>query len=171
MKSLLLKLCVGTVALFLASCGGTSEESGSVEIGQRAPGFSLKAIDGSTVASRSLQGKIVVLNFWATWCGPCVKELPDLQQVAASSGAKVVGIALDEDGVKSVKPFVEQHGLHQAANYTFLLGDQQLFERFNGLNIPYTLLLDQEQRVVKVYRGPTTREILEQDVQAIQRGV
>jgi thiol-disulfide isomerase/thioredoxin len=171
MRSLLLKMGVGLSALLLVSCQGTGDEGGSVEIGQRAPGFSLKALDGSTVASRSLAGNVVVLNFWATWCAPCVKEIPDLQQVAASSGAKVVGIALDEDGARSVKPFVEQHGLNRTANYTVLLGDQKLFDRFNGMGIPYTLLLDREQRVVKVYRGPTTREVLEQDVKEINGGV
>lgn len=171
MKLLPMRLCIGLCALLLMSCQGGRDEGGGVAIGERAPGFSLKALDGSTVASRSLAGNVVVLNFWATWCGPCVKEIPDLRQVAASSGAKVVGIALDEDGAKSVKPFVERHGLHQTANYTVLLGDQQIFDRFNGMNIPYTLLLDRQQRVVKVYRGPTTREVLEQDVKELNQGV
>jgi cytochrome c biogenesis protein CcmG/thiol:disulfide interchange protein DsbE len=170
MKSVLLRTCVVLSALLSLSCGSASDEAGSVEIGQRAPGFALKSLDGSTVASHSLTGHIVVLNFWATWCAPCVKELPDLQQVAANPGVKVVGIALDEDGAKTVKPFVEQHGLQQAANYTVLLGDQQLFDRFNGMGIPYTLLLDREQRVVKVYRGPTTKEVLEEDMKEITQG-
>jgi thiol-disulfide isomerase/thioredoxin len=152
------------------SCRSAGDEGGGVEVGQRAPGFSLKALDGSTVASRSLAGNVVVLNFWATWCGPCVKEIPELQQVAAGSGAKVVGIALDDDGAKSVKPFVERHGLDRTPNYTVLLGDPELFDRFKGMGIPYTLLLDREQRVVKIYRGPTTKEVLEHDVKEINRG-
>src|SRR5262245_38395566 len=135
MRSLVLRICVGLCALLLMSCRGVGDEGGGVEIGERAPGFSLKALDGSTVTSRSLAGNVVVLNFWATWCGPCVKEIPELRQVAASSGAKVVGIALDEDGQKSVKPFVERHGLDQAANYTVVLGDQETFDRFKGMNI------------------------------------
>ena len=157
---------IGLMAL-VVSCQGGGDEGGSVEIGRRAPVFSLKALDGSTVNSRSLEGNVVVLNFWATWCGPCVKEIPDLRQLAANSGVKVVGVALDEDGAKSVGPFVEMHGLNRTPNYIVALGDQETFDRFNGMSIPYTLLLDRQQRVIKVYRGPTTKEILEQDLKEI----
>lgn len=118
------------------------------------------------MTNSSLEGDIVVLNFWATWCAPCLKEIPDLNEVAANSKAKVVGIALDEDGMKAVKPFVDRFRI----NYTVLLGDQDLFQRFNGFGIPYTLVLDRSQRVVKIYRGPTTRELLEQDLKAISQG-
>jgi thiol-disulfide isomerase/thioredoxin len=145
-------------------------DKGEVAIGSRAPGFSLKSLDGNTVTGRSLEGNVVVLNFWATWCATCIAELPDLKQVAASSGAKVVGIALDEDGLMAVKPFVERHGISEITNFTVLLGDQDLFERFKGFGIPYTILLDRSQRVVKIYRGPVTRETLEEDLRAINQG-
>jgi hypothetical protein len=90
--------------------------------------------------------------------------------VAASSGAKVIGIALDEDGLRAVKPFVERYEINKTENYTILLGDQSLFQRFNGYGIPYTLVLDRSQRVVKIYRGPMTRESIEQDLKAINQG-
>jgi len=96
-----------------------------------------------------------------------MKEIPDLKKVAASSGAKVVGIALDEDGLKAVKPFVERFEIDKTENYTVLLGNQETFQRFNGFGIPYTLLLDRSQRVVKLYRGPATRESIEQDLRTI----
>ena len=167
MKSRVIGIVGCLFVAILSSCiGGSDEGSGSTAIGDRAPKFSLKALDGTTVSSSSLEGNLVILNFWATWCEPCLKEIPDLKQVAASSGAKVVGIALDEDGMKSVKPFVDSHGI----NYTVLLGDQDLFQRFNGLGIPYTLVLDRAQRVVKIYRGPTTRESLEQDLKETEKG-
>jgi len=161
-KTILVCLLVGA----WLGCGGASDDAGGVAIGSRAPAFSLKALDGSTVTSRSLEGGAVVLNFWATWCGPCLKEIPDLEQVAAGRGANVIGIALDDDGLKAVKPFVEAHGI----SYTVLLGDQELFDRFNGLGIPYTLVLDRAYRVVKIYRGPATKESLEEDLKAINRG-
>jgi thiol-disulfide isomerase/thioredoxin len=155
----------------LSGCGSAGYGSPeSVAVGSRVPSFSLKSLDGTTVTSRSLEGDIVVLNFWATWCAPCVKEIPDLKQVAASSGAKVVGIALDEDGLKPVKAFVERFGINQTENYTVLLGNQELFQQFNGLGIPYTLVLDRSQRIVKIYRGPATRESLEQDLRLINQG-
>ncbi len=108
----------------------------------------------------------MVLNFWATWCQPCMSEIPELKQVAASSKAKVIGIALDQDGLKSIKPFVASNNI----NYTVLVGDEEVFQRFNGVGIPYTLVLDPSQRIVKIYRGPTTREALEKDLKTISQG-
>jgi thiol-disulfide isomerase/thioredoxin len=161
-------MIICSLTVFLSSCGSvTDKDVGEVAIGSRAPGFSLKSLDGATVTSRSLEGNVVVLNFWATWCGPCAAELPDLKQVAANSGAKVVGIALDEGGMDAVRPFVKRHGIGEIKNFTVLLGDQDVFQRFNGLGIPYTILLDRGQRVVKIYRGPITRDGLEQDLKAI----
>lgn len=168
MRSQILKIFVCSFVIFLSNCGGAADmDEGEVAIGSRAPSFSLKSLDGTTVTSRSLEGNVVVLNFWATWCAPCAQEIPELKQVAASSGAKVIGIALDEDGPLTIKPFVERHGLGEIKNFTVLLGDQDLFQRFNGLGIPYTLVLDRSQRVVKIYRGPVTREALEKDLSTI----
>jgi hypothetical protein len=86
-----------------------------------------------------------------------VGEIPDLNEVAARPEVRVVGIALDEDGPRVVRPFVDRY----AINYTVLFGNQDVFQRFSGLAIPYTLVLDRSQRVVKIYRGPTTRAELE----------
>jgi len=151
------------IAAISFGCDGGAQDSGTITLGNRAPEFSLKSLEGATVTSGSLEGDIVVLNFWATWCGPCLNEIPELKEVAASSKARVVGIALDEQGLKAVKPFADRYGL----NYTILLGDQELFQRFHGFGIPYTLVLDRSQRVVKIYRGPTTKKLLEQDLIAI----
>ena len=155
-------------ALLLGAIAGCSAESDpeNVVVGNLAPGFALTSLDGSTVESDSLKGNVVVLNFWATWCQPCMSEIPELKEFAASSKVKVVGIALDENGMNAVKPFVEDHEI----NYTVLLGDENLFQKFNGLGIPYTLVLDQSQRIVKIYRGPTTKALLEQDLKRIEQG-
>lgn len=165
MKSLVLRFacCVSILAILFSGCGSSDPDPASVVIGAAAPDFSLTSLDGTTVKSNSLKGTIVVLNFWATWCQPCMSEIPELKQVAASSGAKVVGIALDKEGLEVIKPFVSSHDI----NYTVLVGDEEVFQRFNGVGIPYTLLLDRSQRIVKIYRGPTTREALELDLQTI----
>lgn len=154
------------VTIFLASCATSEPDPDSVVVGSQAPSFSLTSLDGTTVKSTALKGSVVVLNFWATWCQPCMTEIPELKGLAANSQAKVVGIALDQDGVKAVQPFVTSH----AINYTVLVGNEEVFQRFNGLGIPYTLVLDPSQRIVKIYRGPTTREALEQDLKAISQG-
>src|ERR1044072_753540 len=137
-----------------------------VVVGNTIPDFSLKSLDGKTVSKESLKGEVVVLNFWASWCGPCMGEIPEWEQVAAHSKARVVGIALDENGVETVKPFAESHQI----NYTVLLGDQDIFQQFNGVGIPYTLVLDRAQHIVKVYRGPVNRESLEADLRMLEQG-
>lgn len=166
MRSLAFKIFL--CGLLLAAMAGCSEESSpeNVVVGNLAPDFALTSLDGTKLESNSLKGNVVVLNFWATWCQPCMGEIPELKEFAASAKAKVVAIALDEGGLKAVKPFVENHGI----NYTVLLGDQDIFQRFNGLGIPYTLVLDRSQRIVKIYRGPATKASLEEDVKLIDQG-
>ena len=155
------------LALILSSCGGGGAGNPpDVVVGARSPDFSLPTIDGATLKSSSLKGNVVILNFWATWCQPCLGEIPVLQDLAARSKARVVGIALDEGGARVVKPFVADHGI----NYTVVIGNEQVFEQFNGLGIPYSLLLDSSQRIVKIYRGPITKEAIEQDLKTIGPG-
>lgn len=165
MKSWSVKVLVCLSALVLSSCSdsGIPEE---LRVGGHAPSFSLKSLDGATVTNSSLEGNVVVLNFWATWCQPCMGEIPELKEVAASSRAKVVAIALDQDGVRTIKPFVVSNGI----NYTVLVGDEEVFHKFNGVGIPYTLVLDRSQRVVRIYRGPVTKKSLELDLKKIEQG-
>ena len=150
-------------ALLFAACGSGEPEPVNVVVGGQAPSFSLTSLDGTTVDSSALKGNVVVLNFWATWCQPCMSEIPELKEVAASSKVKVIGIGLDQEGVTTLTPFVVNNGI----NYTVLVGDEEVFQRFNGAGIPYTLVLDPSQRIVKIYRGPTTKEDLERDFKTI----
>src|SRR5437773_9017535 len=121
MKSVVLKLTCGLflLTILLTGCGLSEEEPAVIGIGSEAPGFSLTSLDGMTVKSSALKGSVVVLNFWATWCQPCMGEIPELKQFAANSNAKVIGIALDQDGLKTIKPFVVSNNI----NYTVLVGD------------------------------------------------
>jgi thiol-disulfide isomerase/thioredoxin len=161
MKSSGWKLCVCLLVLFLSSCSDTADPE-SVVVGSRAPDFALRSLNGATVTSESLKGEIVVLNFWATYCQPCRTEIPELNSFAASSGAKVVGIALDPEGTPAIKQYEEEQNFK--LNYTVLLGDEEIFTRFNGVGIPYTLVLDRSQRIVSIYRHPVDKETLERDL-------
>src|SRR6266850_3605158 len=155
--------CLLLTTFLLSGCGAPDPDPASVVVGSQAPSFSLTSLEGTTIKSSTLKGSVVVLNFWATWCQPCMTEIPELKQLAASSKAKVIGIALDQDGIRTIKPFVVSNNI----NYTVLVGNEDVFQRFNGIGIPYTLVLDPSQRIVKIYRGPTTREALQQDLKMI----
>ena len=151
------------VLLFLlAGCG--DPVPARLDIGSPMPEFTLPSLEGLEVASGSLAGEIVVLNFWATWCLPCLKEIPELKELANDDRVKVIGIALDQEGSRAVGPFVERHGM----DYTILLGNQDVFQRMGGLTIPYTLVLDRSQQVVNIYRGPARRADIEEDLKKIE---
>lgn len=154
--------CLLGLAILTAGCGGDDEPV--MQTGARAPEFTLASLNGDEVSSKSLEGEIVILNFWATWCQPCLKEIPELKELAAEKTAKVVGVALDKDGARVVQPFVDRHEI----NYSILIGTEELFQRFNGFGIPHTILLDPEYNVAKVYRGRVTKAALEKDIEAIR---
>ena len=156
-----LKLIAGLIILVLSGCGG--EAPVEVSVGAKAPAFALQGLDGQKVKSDSYDGDLVVLNFWATWCQNCKKELPDLKELAKTTNAKVVGIALDEGGAKTVKPFVKKNDI----NYTVLIGNERVFNRFKGIAIPYTLVLDREQRIVEIFRGPIPKGSLEETLKKL----
>jgi cytochrome c biogenesis protein CcmG/thiol:disulfide interchange protein DsbE len=150
-------------AALLSSCSGNTANPEDVVEGAQSPNFSLTTLDGATLKSSSLKGNAVILNFWATWCQPCQSEMPVLNDIAANTKVRVVGIALDEGGAKIVKPYVISHGI----NYQVVIGNQEVFEQFNGLAIPYTLVLDRSQRIVKIYRGPITRDEIDKVLKSI----
>lgn len=167
MKNLLAIAVILLSLVALGACGSAQAiNPEDVVVGNTIPDFSLISLEGKTIDKDSLKGEIVVLNFWASWCTPCMTEIPELKELAANSNAKVIGIALDETGLETVKPFVQAHQI----NYTVMVGDQDLFQQFNGVGIPYTLVLDRSQKIVKIYRGPTDRESLEADLKKIQQG-
>ena len=163
-KLIALSLMLLSVVI-LQGCGSAQAVNPEdVVVGATIPDFSVKSLEGKTIDKASLKGQTVVLNFWASWCTPCMSEIPELKELAAKSKAKVVGIALDETGLATVKPFVDAHQI----NYTVAVGTQDMFAQFNGVGIPYTLVLDPSQHIVKIYRGPTNRESLEADLKTIK---
>ncbi len=155
---------VGLLMALLLGCGGGSDiKPEDIVVGGNVGDFALPALDGRTLASSELKGQPVVLNFWATWCTNCMKEIPELKQIAAEGNAKVVGIALDEDGSSVIKPFTEKHDI----NYTVLVGNQDIFQQFNGVAIPYTLVLDGSHRITKIFRGIASKDDIDSELKKI----
>jgi thiol-disulfide isomerase/thioredoxin len=156
---------IGFLIFLLSGCGGSSSsvKPEDIVVGGSVGDFSLPALDGRTLNSSEFKGQPVVLNFWATWCSNCMKEIPELKQIAATGNARVVSIALDEDGSSVIKPFTEKHQI----NYTVLVGNQDIFQQFNGVAIPYTLVLDGSHRITKIFRGNAGRESIESELKKI----
>ncbi len=147
------------LCLLLAACQ-IAPRHADVRQGKTLPAFQLPALDGEKISSESYLGQPVVLNFWATWCGPCVKEIPTLKTLHHDSSTRVISIAIDEEGESIVRPFVEEHDI----DYPVLIGDVEFFRRYNGTGIPYTLVLDSSLKIVKMHRGYVSLRSLERDL-------
>jgi peroxiredoxin len=126
-----------------------------------APNFKLTAHDGRVVELAKLKGKVVVVNFWATWCGPCRKEIPGFMDVHTQykdKGVVVVGVSLDQDGWEVVKPYVERTKI----NYPVVVAENGLAEAYEIPNaIPATYVVDKKGNIAKSHIGFMTKAELE----------
>ena len=129
---------VATVALLLAGCGKAPQSSEA----RLAPSFDLPAVGGGRVSLASLKGKVVVLDMWATWCGPCIAEMPDYAEFNRKNqprGVEVVGIVFASGEPQEVADFVREHRIP----YRQLLGPDELLDSFGANSgFPTTFVID-----------------------------
>ena len=127
----------------------------------KAPNFNLKTADGKTVELAKQKAKVVVLNFWATWCGPCKAEIPgfnELYEKYRTKGLEIIGISLDDDGWSAIKPFVE----NVKVSYPIVLGDGELAEAYGGIEaIPTTFILDKKGKILNRHLGYLSKDDFE----------
>lgn len=157
------------VAIMAFTCGLSVRWLMSAPINQtesggriRLPEFALPDLYGKQRAIKEWQGKVLIINFWATWCPPCLKEMPEfvkLQNEYGSKGLQFIGIAIDE--VEPVKEFIN----NKLINYPILQGEDQGTKIAHDLGnivntVPFTVIVDKKGNVVKSHMGELERETL-----------
>lgn len=127
-------------------------EAGSSKPGPAAPDFTLPSLDGGSVALAGLRGKVVVLDFWATWCPPCEFQIPILNKVRAKvdpSNVEILGISVDTEGPDKVREYLKKHPVE----YPILMGSEALARKFGAPGFPSLILIDPQGRMGQIHVG------------------
>jgi len=131
----------------------------------KAPAFQLQNLDGQTVSSSDFEGKIRIVDFWATWCPPCRAEIPHFNSLAKKyPDIAILGIALDREGPGVVKAFADEFQI----KYPLLMGNMETVKAFGDIqSIPTTFVIDQKGMIIKKYVGYRPESVFEADVKAL----
>jgi thiol-disulfide isomerase/thioredoxin len=164
----------GLIAGAISGCGGSGAKTpGAPKVLANAPEVTFKDLNGQDVTLASLKGKVVVVNFWATWCDPCRTEIPWMiayQQKYADKGFTMLGVAMDEGGKSDVEPFVKNtnfdvDGKQLTMNYPIVLGNDDIAAKFGGmLGLPTTLVVSRDGKIVKRYIGLANEQDLDKQI-------
>jgi thiol-disulfide isomerase/thioredoxin len=139
--------------------------------GAPAPDFTLDSLDGKAVTLSGYHGQAVLLNFWATWCGPCKIEMPwfvELQKEYGPQGLQIVGVAMDDASKDEIDKFVKEMGV----NYPILIGKEAVGQQYGGVNVlPTTFFIDRDGKIVAREFGLQSRSVFVDHIkQALSQG-
>jgi len=157
-KPILAGLCILVAGVFLwTGCSAaptTAKAAVKAEKDRKvAPEFALKDANGQTAHLADYKGKVVLLDFWATWCAPCKVEIPwfmEFEQTFKDKGFSVLGVSMDEDGWSAVKPYLQD----LKVNYRVVLGNDQVGSLYGGVDsLPTTFLIDRQGKIASVHIG------------------
>ena len=168
--SLLIGLCLAAaVAITYEGPWNVSAAIKDAKDRKAAADFTLKDAKGADVKLSGYKGKVVLLNFWATWCGPCKVEIPWFTEFANKYGDRgliVLGVAMDDDGWTSVRPYVEKMKM----SYRIMIGDDTLSRQYGGIDsLPETLLIDRDGKIAAEHVGLTSKSNYEDEIVQLLR--
>jgi thiol-disulfide isomerase/thioredoxin len=156
----------------------SAQENGKAAKGNlpNAPEVTFKDLQGNDVTLAGLKGKVVVVNFWATWCDPCRIEIPwmiEFQQKYAEKGLTLLGVAMDDEGKSVVAPFVQSthfdvDGHSMTMNYPIVLGSDDVASKFGGLiGLPTTVVIGRDGKIHKRFIGIVSHDELQKEIDAL----
>jgi cytochrome c biogenesis protein CcmG/thiol:disulfide interchange protein DsbE len=132
-----------------------------------APEFTLKDADGKTVHLEEYKGKVVLLDFFATWCGPCKIEIPwfmEMERRNKDKGFSVLGVSMDDEGWEVVKPFLAGLGV----NYRVVIGNDATAQIYGGVDaLPTTFLIDRNGRIAAIHIGLASKKVFEDGIEQL----
>ncbi len=160
---------LAAIGMLGSGCGeGSARAEVKAEKDRKAaPGFTLKDATGKTVQLADYKGKVVLLNFWATWCGPCKIEIPwfiDFEQRYKDRGFAVLGISMDEDGWEAVKPYLEA----KKVNYRVVIGTDEVADLYGGVSsLPTSFVIDRQGKIASTHVGLVSKSVYQNDIEQL----
>jgi cytochrome c biogenesis protein CcmG/thiol:disulfide interchange protein DsbE len=155
---------------YLESCNSTRVSAAAVKPNKErkaAPDFALKDADGKLVHLSDYRGKVVLLDFWATWCSPCRLEIPwfmEIQRKNKDKGFEVLGVAMDDEGWEAVKPFLQE----LSVNYRIVMGNDATAQAYGGVDaLPTTFLIDRDGKIAAIHVGLASKKDFEDGVEEL----
>ncbi|MCX6150542.1 MAG: redoxin domain-containing protein [Ignavibacteriales bacterium] len=136
--------------------------------GKMAPDFELKTCDGKKLKLSDFKGKVILLDFWATWCAPCRRGIPDLVALKneyKNKGLEIIGVSLDQDNtIANVLPFIKEFKI----NYPVVYYNMDIIQNYGGIeSIPTSFIINKDGKVVKSYIGLTEKAIYNKEIKKL----